>query len=283
MDTSKISAPHETRLLRVIDHIYKHIAGDLSLDTLSDVAAMSRFHWHRTYKGIAGETIGETIRRVRLNNAARELVQSQEPVATIAQRCGYPNRRSFERAFLEAYHLTPAEFRRRGTARPQVGPYHHRPVIEVALVERAPQVIATLIHAGRYEESAPTMHRLLALCAARGVRRIAPPVGVFIESGSGIPQHLRRALVGLPVEPSAQVSVPLRPFTIRGGRYAVGSYVGPSAGLPKAWDWFCRECSSRFGDYLVKGPCFEEYCDDPSEVVPSALLTKMYLPLARGF
>ena len=38
---------NEKRLLRVLDHIHDNPAGDLSLDALSDVAAMSRFHWHR--------------------------------------------------------------------------------------------------------------------------------------------------------------------------------------------------------------------------------------------
>src|SRR2546430_1636515 len=93
---------HEDRLLRVINYIYGHLGSDLSLDALADVAALSRFHWHRVYHGLAGETVADTIRRVRLSRVARELVQSEAPIARIAEQCGYSASRSFERAFAEA-------------------------------------------------------------------------------------------------------------------------------------------------------------------------------------
>nr|MCU0854535.1 AraC family transcriptional regulator [Paracoccaceae bacterium] len=47
---------YEDRLLRVLDHIAENPAGDLSLDALADVAAMSRFHWHRVFHAMTGET-----------------------------------------------------------------------------------------------------------------------------------------------------------------------------------------------------------------------------------
>ncbi|MFT5345881.1 MAG: AraC family transcriptional regulator, partial [Dinoroseobacter sp.] len=51
-----MSAAYETRLRRVLAYIHDNPAGDLSLDTLADVAAMSRFHWHRVFHGMTGET-----------------------------------------------------------------------------------------------------------------------------------------------------------------------------------------------------------------------------------
>ena len=49
---------YEKRLLRVISYIHDNPAGDLSLDTLADVAAMSRFHWHRVFSAMMGEDGG---------------------------------------------------------------------------------------------------------------------------------------------------------------------------------------------------------------------------------
>lgn len=40
---------YEKRLIRVLEYIHANPAGDLSLDALADVAAMSRFHWHRVF------------------------------------------------------------------------------------------------------------------------------------------------------------------------------------------------------------------------------------------
>ena len=54
---------YEDRLRRVIDYIYDHAGEDLSLDTLADVAAMSRFHWHRVFRAMTGETCAKAVRR----------------------------------------------------------------------------------------------------------------------------------------------------------------------------------------------------------------------------
>ena len=61
---------YEKRLNRVIDHIHDNPAGDLSLDNLADVAALSRFHFHRVFAAMTGETAAQTVRRMRLHRAA---------------------------------------------------------------------------------------------------------------------------------------------------------------------------------------------------------------------
>ncbi len=90
---------YETRLLRVLDYIHDNPAGDLSLDTLADVAAMSRFHWHRVFHGMTGETCAQAVRRIRLHRAACWLVQQDWPVKMVAARCGFDNVASFSRIF----------------------------------------------------------------------------------------------------------------------------------------------------------------------------------------
>ena len=53
---------YENRLLRVLDYIHNNPAGDLSLDQLADVAALSRFHFHRVFAAIMGETAANALR-----------------------------------------------------------------------------------------------------------------------------------------------------------------------------------------------------------------------------
>ncbi|WP_363322744.1 AraC family transcriptional regulator [uncultured Litoreibacter sp.] len=105
--------PYEARLLRVMDYIYDNPAEDLSLDVLADVAAMSRFHWHRVFHGMTGETCAAAVRRVRMYRAACWLVQKDWTVNQIAKRVGYDNVSSFSRVFREGHGLTPAAFRSR--------------------------------------------------------------------------------------------------------------------------------------------------------------------------
>ena len=96
-------ASYERRMIRVIEHIHADPAGDLSLDRLAEVAAMSRFHWHRVFHGMTGETCAQAVRRVRLHRAACWLVQTDWPVTQVAARAGYPDRHAFQRAFKAAY------------------------------------------------------------------------------------------------------------------------------------------------------------------------------------
>jgi AraC family transcriptional regulator len=51
-------------------HIDDHLDADLSLENLAEIACFSPHHLHRIYRGIAGETAGDTARRLRLHRAA---------------------------------------------------------------------------------------------------------------------------------------------------------------------------------------------------------------------
>ena len=61
--TQAMTNPTERRILRVLDHIHDHPAGDLSLDALADVAALSRFHWNRPFRAVTGGTASQAVRR----------------------------------------------------------------------------------------------------------------------------------------------------------------------------------------------------------------------------
>ena len=102
---------YDTRISRVIDYIYSNPSADLSLDCLADVAAMSRFHWHRVFSALTGESCAQIVRRVRMHRAAFWLVQTEWPLAKIAREVGYNNTQSFTRAFREVFDAKPLEIR----------------------------------------------------------------------------------------------------------------------------------------------------------------------------
>ena len=98
-----MASDYEKRILRVLDHIHGNPAGDLSLDALADVAAMSRFHWHRVFHGMTGETLADAVRRIRLHRSACWLVQTDMPMADVAAQAGFGNTQSYIRAFRKSY------------------------------------------------------------------------------------------------------------------------------------------------------------------------------------
>jgi len=83
-----MTSDYENRIRRVIRHISDNPAGDLSLDALADVAAMSRFHWHRVFRAMTGETCAEAVRRLRMHRAATWIVETDQPIEGIASCCG---------------------------------------------------------------------------------------------------------------------------------------------------------------------------------------------------
>ena len=99
MSATGKQAEYEERLLRVLAHIHDHLDGDLSLDALADVACMSRFHWHRVFRAMTGETLADVVRRIRLSRAANALVREDRPIEEIAARYGYSGPAGFSRAF----------------------------------------------------------------------------------------------------------------------------------------------------------------------------------------
>ena len=143
---------YEKRILRVIDYIHDHLDGDLSLDRLADVAAMSRFHWHRIFTAITGEPLAQTVRRIRIYRASVALVQSDASLARIAADHGYPDKASFSRAFKAVTGASPAAYRQAGRA---LTPYSisktgSDQMYDVTLQTAAPRRMAGVAHLGDY-------------------------------------------------------------------------------------------------------------------------------------
>lgn len=61
---------YQARMQRVLDHVDRHLDGELGLDTLSRVAAFSKIHFHRQFMA----TFGLSVRRyVQLGRRARSI------------------------------------------------------------------------------------------------------------------------------------------------------------------------------------------------------------------
>jgi AraC family transcriptional regulator len=68
-------------------------------------------HLHRAFRARYGETLGEYVRRLRLEWAAREMVVTDKPLAFLAVEAGFCDQSHFTRAFKRQFGVTPARFR----------------------------------------------------------------------------------------------------------------------------------------------------------------------------
>jgi AraC family transcriptional regulator len=100
------------RVERVIDFIYAHYGEELSIDRLADVAAFSRFHFHRVFSSVAGETVSDFLKRIRLQQAASRLIEHPgESVTEVAMAVGFSSPSVFARAFRDRFGVTASEWR----------------------------------------------------------------------------------------------------------------------------------------------------------------------------
>ncbi len=273
---------YEDRLLRVLAHIHDNPAGDLSLDTLADVAAMSRFHWHRVFHAMTGETCAQAVRRVRLHVAAVALVQSDQSLSDVARSTGYPDPASFNRAFSGAFGLSPGAFRKQGALVPplmtaQTGEY---PVFPIEIETQPARTLAALPHTGRYTDIGIAFESLGAIFTARNLwPNAAGMVGVYYDDPDATPEAELRSHAGVVLNGTVEMDAPLVPLSIPGGRYAVMHYKGPYSGLAAAYKHLYGVWLPESGEDLGDHPPIEVYLNGPQDTAPADLLTDVCVPL----
>ena len=97
----------------------------LSLATHARDAAMSPYHFLRTFRQVVGMTPHQFVLRTRLHRAAVRLRRSREAVAAIALDAGFNDLSTFNRRFRRLMGVSPSAYR---MARESVPPPFRRPV-----------------------------------------------------------------------------------------------------------------------------------------------------------
>jgi AraC family transcriptional regulator len=92
-------------------YIESHLADELTLDDISDVAGVSRFHMVRAFAAATGLSVMRYVRARRLSEAARSLAAGAPDILTLALAADYGSHEAFTRAFRDQFGLTPETVR----------------------------------------------------------------------------------------------------------------------------------------------------------------------------
>ncbi len=93
------------------DFIYANFTGRVGLSKVAVVVGIDPAHLARMFRKFYGCSIGEYARRLQLEFAARELTESNSPLAEISSAAGFYDQSHFSNAFKFYTKMTPAEFR----------------------------------------------------------------------------------------------------------------------------------------------------------------------------
>lgn len=277
-------ASYLRRFTRVIEYIYAHLDEAPDLNTLAEVAALSPYHWHRTWQAVYGESVVNTVKRLRLQRAAADLAHSDMPLDAIWPRAGYGSLAAFSRSFKESYGMTPSDYRKAGSHthfKPSQTAREGAAMPDVTIRHIPAARMAVVPHRGSYMEIGKAFETLFGTLGARGLLRPGLCMkGIYYSDPTSVPEAELRSAAGI-LLPDADfpVAPPLEHAELRGGDYAVLRHKGPYTDMRPAYDWLYGEWLVQSGREAADAPCFEDYLNNPREVAPSELLTDICLPL----
>src|SRR5690606_29950163 len=208
---------YSRRVSRVIDHVAEHLDTQLHLETLASVACFSPWHFHRIYRELTGETVADTVRRLRLHRAAGELIRDDTPLERVARRAGYGSLAAFSRAFAGDYGLPPGKYRQRGKLQPPSSPHRQErnDMYQVDIETFEGARLAAIEHRGEYPETRKAFERAFADAVPQGLFGPATrSIGNHCGDSNPVPRTELRAAARNVVAADADVNDELRVIDI---------------------------------------------------------------------
>lgn len=296
---------YELAVQRAIERIVVSLDQALDLEALARGAALSPFHFHRVFRGAVGETPLELHRRLRLERAALQLRDGDEPVTTIAFAAGYETHESFTRAFRLHYVCSPSEFRQSRAAEAYVRPFqielatrsgiHFRAqgievptlqwmggaiFMDVEIKEMPAMRVATTPHVGPYNRIAEAFARLGEVAHQTDLlRHTSAMLAIYHDDPETTSSAELRSDAALVVSPNVKLPLELAERVIPSGRYATTTHIGPYEALGDVWTRLMGEWLPRSGERMKDDVSFEIYRNTPGEVPKEELRTELYIPL----
>ena len=98
--------------LRQADEMIRELyASSIALSGVARAVGVAPATLARSYRSAFRVTVGERIRQLRLERAVRELIESEEPLSSIALCAGFYDQSHFTNLFRRRFGVTPAQYR----------------------------------------------------------------------------------------------------------------------------------------------------------------------------
>jgi AraC family transcriptional regulator len=112
-DHAKANPLRPTVMRRIEAHVCAHLADEIHLASLAELANVSVDHFLRSFRAAAGTTPHQYVLGLRLAKASSMLRDTVLPIATIAAQCGFQSASHFSVAFSDRFGMRPSHYRRR--------------------------------------------------------------------------------------------------------------------------------------------------------------------------
>jgi AraC family transcriptional regulator len=278
-------AEYSARMHRVLEHIDRHLDQELDLRALARVAHFSAFHFHRVFFSWTGETLGDYLRRRRLEIAASRLAgQPKLSIFNVAFSVGFGSTEAFARAFKARFGCTAstwrasvAQQRNSGQELRNPGQIGRAPVtdndstvakgaaMKVKVIERKPVQVTYLRHIGPYGQPLSEFWRQTVFPWMAANNQLGQPrYGISLDDPTITAADKCRYDAGVEVRGKITVPGNSQYKTLRGGQYAVTAFRGTAEQIGSVWEAMLREWLPSSGLQLDARPFLEYYPTDGS-------------------
>ena len=96
---------------QVVDLLQSRYSDRLTLAEIGAAVSVHPVHLAREFRRFKGCTVGEYIRQLRIDQACRELIDSNQSLASIAAGAGFADQSHFSKTFKRLVGMTPVEYR----------------------------------------------------------------------------------------------------------------------------------------------------------------------------
>lgn len=220
---------YDQKLQRVCEYIQQHLDDELDVETLSRVAALSKFHFHRIFLANTGVNVMRFIQMSRLKRASYQLAFSTDTkIIDIALEAGFDSPEAFSRAFKRSFDQTPSAFREQ----PDWQSWHQRFVfslplrelnMNVNIVERPEEQIAFISHLGAPERVFETAAQFIAWRKETGLSPILKSKTYGIPFSD--PEQTPSAEFRFDIAGTINTDVPENKYGVKSGIIPKGKYV----------------------------------------------------------
>lgn len=263
---------------KVLDYINEHLNEKPDLDTLSAIANISPYHFHRIFKGIIGENLGEYIQRVRLEYVAEKLKTSSLSLDLLAEQTGYNGRQAISKAFKKYFGIPPSVYKNN----PDKGKNEKSDEINPRICKIASKKIIYIDTGGNITSQTynKAWKELYMYTILKGLySNTSESIGVSFEEPFGENKGNRSFYISVTTESETASTDRFICRTVEGGLYAIFTHQGAYEGLTDLYKtiWFEWFPTSKYK--IRKGVFFEKYLNNPDLIQEEDILTEVYVPI----
>ncbi|MCI5052755.1 MAG: AraC family transcriptional regulator [Simkaniaceae bacterium] len=278
MEKDATKLDHLRRLLRVLLFIERHLDEELSLEQLSRVGSFSMYHFHRIFHGVIGETPGAYVRRLRLEQAAGQLVYSDVRITDVAFDASYETPSAFNKAFKKLMGCSPAQYRDRAPVNYKI---EEGLVMQPTIHVLKDQSVFSVRKMGSYPKSAPEAWKSLGVFLSesgytRSGRRY---FGIYHDNPDITAEENIRSEACCTISGGEIESGEIVKRVIDGGRYATFKHEGPLEELDITFDRIFGNWYPGSGEKLASRPCLVELKEYPESGAEAYAGVVVHIPL----